>query len=385
MPEIQILPENPGFGAQLGQALGGGVSQGISAGITQMMEQKKSKQALSALAPIAIESGVPPDTWAKIVESGALKPETALKGLRLLQEQKMLQQYSKSLGESSQSDQFGQEPELQEPKETMASAERVPRVPETPETQEVPGTPQYKTKPIYASRQIPPPVSASQIPQHAQARFQAQQLGYDRNKKLIETIDDEGKKSKELRPLIKRSYQLVKKGGVGGMSSYVESKLGESIPFFKSPSVAEFQRLQKEMTVGRFTKDFGARPSQSEFFFITDVYGTPGDSKEALLRKLVIEDYKAKISEKREEVKNQIIEKSPTGEVPINLNEMIEERLKPTYDTFLEATGYNKWIKQQNNKKDVTDDIMRQYLQKNNNNPDKALDAMQRDGYKVIE
>jgi hypothetical protein len=50
MPQIQILPENQGFGSQLGEALGGGLSQGINASLSQMLEQKKQMNTGKALA-----------------------------------------------------------------------------------------------------------------------------------------------------------------------------------------------------------------------------------------------------------------------------------------------------------------------------------------------
>jgi hypothetical protein len=49
MPAPFVLPANPGFGSQLGQALGGGLSQGISAGLNQFLEQKKSMGILKSL------------------------------------------------------------------------------------------------------------------------------------------------------------------------------------------------------------------------------------------------------------------------------------------------------------------------------------------------
>jgi hypothetical protein len=53
MPQIQVLPANPGFGSQLGQALGGGLgqglSQGISAGLQNMLEQKQQQQKISQI------------------------------------------------------------------------------------------------------------------------------------------------------------------------------------------------------------------------------------------------------------------------------------------------------------------------------------------------
>ena len=49
MPGIQVLPQNPSFGSQLGQALGSGVSQGISQQLQSHYEQKQKQQQLSAL------------------------------------------------------------------------------------------------------------------------------------------------------------------------------------------------------------------------------------------------------------------------------------------------------------------------------------------------
>lgn len=49
MPAPFILPPNPGFGSQLGQALGGGISQGIGVSLNQFLEQKQLQQKNQSL------------------------------------------------------------------------------------------------------------------------------------------------------------------------------------------------------------------------------------------------------------------------------------------------------------------------------------------------
>lgn len=373
MPQFQVLEGVPNFAQQLASSLGGGISEGISKQLEKFNQAKQSERQLKGLAPL-LKDIIPQDSLAALSKSG-LEPKTIVDISKLLQEQKHLDEYKKSLGALDGSSSFEENIPNQEIFEGPTSQSSSTKAPVKPI--------QPQIKPVLASSQLPPPTSARDIPAHSTARLQAKQLGYTQNKKLIESIDTDAKKAKELRPLIKRAAQITKKGGVGGISGTVQEKLGETIPFFKNPDVAEFQRIQKEMTVGNFRTDFGARPSQSEFFYITDVYGRPGDTKEAIMRKLSLEDWKAQIKEKREEAKNEIFRKY--GEYPLNLNELVEDKLKPTYDKFLEKTGYNKWEADQKKAKPLNDEIMRKYLRENGNDPDKALEALQKDNYQVIQ
>lgn len=50
MPQFQLLPENPSFGAQLGRALGGGIGEGLQNGLAQFHSQKQNKEQGKALA-----------------------------------------------------------------------------------------------------------------------------------------------------------------------------------------------------------------------------------------------------------------------------------------------------------------------------------------------
>lgn len=58
MPQIQILPEVPSFGGEIGRALGAGVGQGIAGSVAHYLEQKQNRneatlvsQALEGLEP----------------------------------------------------------------------------------------------------------------------------------------------------------------------------------------------------------------------------------------------------------------------------------------------------------------------------------------------
>ena len=375
MPQFQILEPAPDFGSMLGQQLGTGVSQGLQSSLEQFHKQKEFDKRQTAFKKAKL-----PEEWA------AFPDPIVTQLLKNQQNEQALSAYNQSLTNSIFPDTniVQQSPQnLQEQDQQSLSLSPQGNIKETNKFEETVSPQKKETKPILASQQLPPPTNAAQIQQHAQSRIQAKQQGFQQNKKYIEETDSEAKKAREIRPLIKRAAQLAKKGEVGSLKGYAESKLGEKIKFFKSPSVGEFQRIQKEMTVQNFRNDFGARPAATEFFYIQDVYPDVADTKDAILRKLVLEDWKAEIKEKRDEIKNDIYQKY--GEYPLNLSAMVEERLQPVYDKYLEKTGYNKWEKEQQKAKPVSEEIMREYLRKNNNDPDKALEALQKDNYKIIE
>ena len=186
---VQVINPPVTYGQLLGESLGKGLNQGISAALNQHLEQKRARSALEGLKPLALQAGVGEKEWENVSRSG-LPPDTVLKGIKLLNEQKQLQSYNKQLGAmedfgqgSFVQNQLGSEsapsenalqPQMQ-PQDQVAGSQEQPQA-----TAQI----RYKTSPILASRQIPPPASAAQIPQHSQARFQAQQLGYNHNKEL---------------------------------------------------------------------------------------------------------------------------------------------------------------------------------------------------------
>lgn len=124
MPQIQVLPANPSFGSQLGQALGGGLSQGIGAALSQMFEQKKQQSKINELmnalglgAPSAkqstqsaeipqasapAEGGIGNLTPEKVLAASLINPQlgTTLSNLYKTQQKK---------GEETQSELRGQE------------------------------------------------------------------------------------------------------------------------------------------------------------------------------------------------------------------------------------------------------------------------------------
>lgn len=78
MPQIQLLPQNPSFGSQLGQNIGQGASHGISKALGEFQKNKESEKALSGLERLLKGTGVELSDQDKdvFIKSG-LKPEVA--------------------------------------------------------------------------------------------------------------------------------------------------------------------------------------------------------------------------------------------------------------------------------------------------------------------
>jgi hypothetical protein len=349
-----------------------GVNPIAQQGLSQLLQKQQQRASAKSIA-----SSLGKPEYAQLL--GHFNPDQQLEALKLLQGQEQLKNYMQTLqnagGESEAQDQFA--PPIQN--EDLISGE----APSAPETGEAPRPAQKVINPILPSRMVPPPTSAHDILAHSQAVNQARQSGFEQHKAYIEKAREEGEGAEKIRPILKNLYRRVKSGEVSGLSGYIQKEFGEKFPFLKGADVKDFQRGMKELTVNRMSKDFGGRPTGAEFFYIADVYGQPGDNKEALIRGLVLEDWVNQIKQKRNEAINDIFNKY--GEYPLNLNSMVEQRLRPTYDKFLKQTGYYDWLKKEKSPKQITDTVMRKYLEANQGDPEKALEQLKRDNFQVVE
>lgn len=82
MPQFQLLPNNPGFGEQLGASLGGGLSQGMSSALGQMLQEKKNKKSLESLRPLLSQSGLGNEEIDGLVNSN-LNPDQVFAAVKL--------------------------------------------------------------------------------------------------------------------------------------------------------------------------------------------------------------------------------------------------------------------------------------------------------------
>lgn len=339
------------------QTLGAGLGQALGGSLQNLLGQYQQQQKIMGLAPILERYGLDENQIKQLSKSG-ISPDKITGILELLNEQQQLAQFYQSQGENiekigqpfQQNQNLNQADSLQE----FQSATEIKPAPYTEEVIEenIEQSPS-PVKPILASKQIFRPTRAKDIPDYQRNVMRAKEGAFNQNKDAVNEIKTSGNVAKENLQLVERGLDIVKRKGVGGLKGAIQEKLGNIVPFIRTPDVREYQRIQKNLTVGSFRKNFGARPAASEFFYITDVFGRAGDRREAIERSLLQEKWQLEIAAAKQEALQNIL-KQTQGEIPLNLDEMISAKVKPLYDKFLKDSGYYDWkketLKKYNNK-----------------------------------
>ena len=333
------MPQGESAYGHIAKGLGAGLGGGIQQGIGQYLQQKEQRRQAEGFRPIFQQLNVPKAGVDQLLSAG-LSAENLIKIASNIQENNALQAYNRQFG-SSQERQPTEESSIQKggplQQESLTDSQLQQRPPQQQPQAIVPS--KEKISPVLATKQIPNPVSASQIPAHAGARQQALSRADTITKTGRERRASRADEAQFLDPIVKRAIQLADKGSVSGVAGYLQAASGERFPFTKGPDVKEFQRIMKELTVGRLT-DF-VRPTGSEFFYLTDVYSRAGDPKESMKRNLNFQLEVNKINRKAKQIENEILQKY--GEYPINIDDMIAEKMDPYYKNMLKNLGYNSW------------------------------------------
>jgi hypothetical protein len=356
LPASIQLPRQQG----VEQALGTGLGAAAGGTLANLLGQYQQQKQIKALSPILEQYGLNEEQINQLSKSG-ISPDKITNVLQLLGEQQQLQQFYQQDDQTPNQpyDLTGDETRLPadnrfseqglQQTNTMQDYQQNKQIKpepydETLQEENIEQSPRT-SKPILASKQIFKPVKAKDIPDYQRNVMRAKEMAFNQNKEFLKELRESGNVAKENLPLVERGLNIVKRKGVGGLKGTLQEQIGKFLPFARSPDVREFQRIQKALTVGQFRKNFGARPAASEFFYITDIFGRPGDRKEALERSLLQEKWLLEIAKKKQEVTQNILNQT-NGEVPLNLDELVSQKVQPLYDKFLKDSGYYDWKNQ---------------------------------------
>lgn len=352
---VQVLQgkRQPTLGERFGRAFSSAAQYGAPAVAKHLSSIEENRQRDKTIKDLIGRDlkGLDPETQSKILleELGNQN-----KRFQMNQQQKALEDYNRSLGRNRDStptqetseiddeeflsvlplleESLGREFSPQEVDEIWNEYQKNPRSKES----------EGKVDPLLASSQVERPYMYEEIPAHKKAVSEARKEGFNSTKEGREERRIAAKQAKHQKPFLAQARKLAQSGKVSGAGPAMQSLLSKIFPNLKGADVKELERAAKEITVSRFRQDFGGKPSASEFFYLTNVYFRPGDPKESILRNIEMQEYLNDLAIKEKQVEDQILRQY--GEYPLNLDELIEDRMEPYKDELLTKIGYYDWL-----------------------------------------
>ncbi len=187
-------------------------------------------------------------------------------------------------------------------------------------------TSKHKVKPVYASAGVDPKFFRKDIAKYETARLAEADKGYKRNENYLKTTQEQSESQPFIQDSIRQALADVQSGNVSGALSTLRSKLGQTIPAVMSAEEKNFENSMKNIALEQFASTPGFR-SQGEFFILQNVLPKLGDRKKSqeLNLKAILDS--SLMKSKEEKVVLDVLNQSPNGEVPLNLREIVKERM----------------------------------------------------------
>jgi hypothetical protein len=272
---------------------------------TQQMQQQRQRQAYS-------ERGLSPDLPESInKEMLRQKADESLWKEAIARRAQNLGQPSQNIQDASSSSELG-----------VASQEEGLRSPAMEQPTSLPSV----VKPIYASSSVDPKYFRKDISKYETARLAEADKGYKRNEKYLTTTQEQAETQPFIQDSIRQALVDVQSGNVSGALATMRAKLAQAFPSVLSAQEKNFENAMKNIALEQFASTPGFR-SQGEFFVLQKVLPNLGDRKKSqeLNLKAILDS--SLMKSKEEEVILDILNQSPDGEVPLNLREIVKDRM----------------------------------------------------------
>ena len=281
MPQIQVLPEAPTFGSQLGESLGGGLSQGISAGLNQMLEQKKMMGLLESLGLAG--KGVTNQTKSAEIKNNMPSARSGASNLS--------------------------------PEQVVAASVVNPQLGNTLSNLYQAQQKSYENERTYQS---------------------------DRSNKYLDKISELATALPERKIALESAKSAIQSGEItpfGG--DFVADVL--NIPQLRTSSGAQLATSAKTNLIGSLAQITGGRPNQFIEKQINNAFAKAGQTKEANLAQLDIIKAKLDIDEKLSEATDQLADqyRQQLGYVPESIDRDVRKMVKPFADQRMKELGYD--------------------------------------------
>lgn len=210
-------------------------------------------------------------------------------------------------------------------------------VEQSPQEQET----KEEVDPILFSQQVPKPVTSAGIAKHSGELIGAKKYASSETKDYRQKVSDSAESAHKQAPLLKKAKLLGESGKVSGFGPAWQAKLGQYFPNLKGADIKEMERIMKEVTVDRFTTDFGGRPSASEFFYLSNIYAKPGDPAESIVRNIEMQEALNNAAIQKKKIMDEEFAKHK--EWPLNIDTIVNKRMEAYQEKFLNDIGYYKW------------------------------------------
>lgn len=156
------------------------------------------------------------------------------------------------------------------------------------------------------------------------------------NKEVIDTIRNKARAAKEVVPVLKRGIELSKRGNI--RNEYLTTaldKLGINSEAFMNGDTLELQKLTNYVLRGA-SKIFGGKVSNFEAQQLLRGFPNLYQSNEGRIQLAQQLLKTAELEEKEGEVFRNIIKKNK-NRVPFDLEEQIEQEMRPYYDEYVKS------------------------------------------------
>lgn len=303
---VQILPEVPSFGTSFARSLGAGLSRGVEQGIDYAQKLNLQKQKMYA--------------------------EQLQENEKRANEQKALNEYNNSNLDQQATDFSEPKPNKTKPNKTPYKLDRIEEVSEE------------KIKPQYLSDDISPISDVSQRNLDMKQRQQSKLKSYDITQKYRDTVNSEASRAQKENAFLPRALQLAESGDISDPTYGLRSMVSRYFPQAISPDEKEMTRMTKELIAGRARQELGSQLTGSEFFYLENAYPKSGETPESLARSINLQIALNKYSMERSKIANKFIH-SKKG-VPTNIENLVDEAMRPYAEKMLDSLGYYKWAAQ---------------------------------------
>lgn len=210
--------------------------------------------------------------------------------------------------------------------------------------------------PKYASNNVDPRLFKKDISKYETTRLAEGNKGYQRNQNYLKTVEEQAGSQRAIQDSIRQAITDVQSGNTSGALATIRQRLAKTFPSVLSAEEKNFSIAMKNVALEEFASTPGFR-SQGEFFILQQVLPNLGDKKLAqeLTLKAILDG--SLMKSKEEEIVLDIINNSPDNEVPLNLKDIVNERMN------------QEWKKLYARRYAENPQIWDQYIKSNPNDP----------------
>ena len=332
------------------------VSSSLAEGIPKMYGERMNAKKLSEASTRDVGKDVSmyPEEIQKIIFANEYK--TRLEAIKQAKDKQILDDYNARLTSQNKpqskpqeenpsefdfDEQYGEE-DLKSPKNFDLKTGTYKQKPKSKGQKIVPlGPPKLGPEPFLFSKNIAPPTSGEDTKRHSKDVMDAFKTGSKETEEFRKETSDSAKTAKFQQPLLSRARQLNEKGDVHRSFEGLRDMWTRLDPSAKNADSKELFKIGKEINVARFRQDMGSKPAASEFFYIESAMFKGGEDKETIDRIINLQEGINELAIEKDRITKEILREY--GEWPLNLDEMVEARLEPAHEKFLDKIGYYKW------------------------------------------